>query len=334
MTAVATEPDPHWHYTLLSPKGPGLDRRPLIPHPQNLRDPSPEELRYAKLAWTGATDVTLEGLHAAISAGFHVGMYPASSGLVVLDCDVKYYERLTGHVVPPETVRMTAPGTFEERRGVDHLYSVIRHLDLDVESVRTHTIRTKSDGLHFVYAANPSWPMLTTGHRENWQVDIIAHNGGSDRSWIATYPSPGYTVIDDRPPTVLPDRLAWWLTVELPRLAPIGGHKRQRLDAAHAALQGRMATAGLLGDSTGYQYLDQYVAVLEDAVLTANKFGEWNKQLFKCSAALFEIGFSQEEGTARMLAAAAPWNDDERRKATSTIKSAWKSAHRKKGGRK
>jgi hypothetical protein len=181
--------------------------------------------------------------------------------------------------------------------------------------------------VHLYYRENPRYELRTTGHRHDWRVDVIAHNGGSDRSWVAAPPTPGYAVVRDLPVADLPDWLASWLAGGLRALPRLGGDRRRTISGELRAARQGYVLAGHPADRN-----DLYRAWINhelQLVALANQHGGWNDAINRCAWTLFrDAGLSYDQVEALILKAAAPTDERERRNATTTIRSAWNASER------
>lgn len=322
--------DPAWRHLVLRRAVGDKPRRPLYRLPGNLTDGTPTEkvkVKQARDYWEGyeaSWDSLLEGVQVH---GYDIGLCPDPNGLVVLDCDVKQYDPETGWVAQPDGSLKLAP--FVEKRGIDDLARVVAELGHDPAELATYTVRTKSGGHHLYYRKNPHYPLRWTGHRHEWRVDVIAENGGSNRSWIAAPPTPGYRVVRDLPVAKLPDWLGAWLVDLHSNTEPLGGARRRQLSAAASAVRAgltasgaRLSGAAAPGGDLAALYAHYYDLVLKGVAL-ANRYGGWNCEIYNAAHLLFETGVPLDEATPDLLRAAAPWNEREERVAVTTIESAW-----------
>lgn len=138
---------------------------------------------FAELYWAGAVASWAE-LLACVGGGRDVAVLPAASGLLVLDCDVKWYHADTAFVVSERTARL-APAV--QRHGIDDLGRVVRELGHSPAELATYTVRTKSGGYHLYYRVPEAFVGVlgTSHHRHEWRVDVIA----SQHSWVAAPPT-------------------------------------------------------------------------------------------------------------------------------------------------
>lgn len=254
-----------------------------------------------------------------------IALFPAVSGLVILDCDVRSYDPQTTFVRNPGSRSMSlAPAVV--RRGIDDLRREVEALGHDMSELATYVVRTKSGGVHLYYRENPQIPVRNSGHRHEWRVDVVAHNGESDRSWVAAPPTPGYEVIRDLPVAMLPDWLARWLIGIEEQVPPLGREHRQQLMREAADYRGRVLAPALYGgsqSSTG-ELLQRWVRAELAVVRNANQVGGWNLAIYQCVLNLLDGGWELDSVAQAVMDAAQPDDDTERRKAKDTVHSAHK----------
>ena len=332
---------PKWRYVPLGRNEDDI-RQPPIRQPGGF---SPDDRRRkdseavwngAELSWEQLTTLINDGAMVNGMACREVGIFPAVSGLVILDCDVKFFyaDGFGTFATDGEHADMMrcfklSDGTprvqVTEKHGIDQLRNVVERLGHEFSELDTYTVQTKSNGLHLYFAENPRYPLRTTGHRDEWYVDVIAHNAGSDRSWAAAPPTPGYRVVADVPVIEMPDWLALWLLGLRDHTLPLGGARRVRLNAARrTALSEAQLTAwvpGERGDSLS-ELLRRYKQFVLATVALSNQVSGWNRAIYQAACDLCGLGHTPEEVTSALLQAAQPWDDRERRKAEATIRSA------------
>ena len=144
---------------------------------------------------------------------YGIGIACGPSGLVVIDCDVA-----KPGAVPPPPWQGTGI-----TRGTQVLAALAETLDEHIPA--TYTVTTPSGGTHHYYAhpAGPGGRLGNTAGSLGWLLDTRGRGGQVVASPSATGGS-AYTVIDDRPPVVLPG----WLAT---RLRPATDPLRQHLSA-------------------------------------------------------------------------------------------------------
>lgn len=303
--------------------------------PDRARD---EDKQFSELYWRGKADpVTWGELQRWASEGyrFHgkrvtsdVALFPALSGLVIIDCDVKEYREDTGSTVPGFTqlpdgsVRLAPMVT---RYGLDDLTREVEKLGHSTAELATYAVESKSGGVHLYFHANPGVKLHTTGHKDNWRVDVVAHNTKGDRNWVAAPPTAEYHVIRDLPVAEMPTWLAKFLRDTVSRWPKPGGERRRVADEARK--RARVSYERAVTADGRRDYFREWIGHELHEVELANECGGWNDALNKCAWVLFkEAELPFETGKSLLLKAAAPWTDAEERKATDTIRSAWCSA--------
>lgn len=248
--------------------------------------------------WAGFT-VPWEELLDWTSDGKSMGMLVRESGLVVLDCDNKAMLETEGN-----------RGGLVYRHGITHLTEACRSLGHEVPP--TYSVRTKSGGYHLYYLQNEDWPLRSSGHRENWYVDVKA----SQYVFVVVPPSPGYEVIRDLPPAVMPEWLARYLMRIKHHTQPAGGEKARELMNKIKDTR----EAGLSLDK-GTSWHDQWLGWTLD--LVSNSQEAWNNRIYVTARQLFDVGYTQEDVEDMLLVAAKPWNEREQHNVKRTVGSAW-----------
>lgn len=248
--------------------------------------------------WAGAT-ATWEELTTWTGDGKAMGMLVRESGLVVIDCDNKAVFETEGN---------TAALVY--RHGITHLTKLCQ--DLGHEVPPTYTTRTKSGGYHLYYLQNPDWPLRSSGHRENWHVDVKA----SPSVFVVVPPSPGYEVIRDLPLAMIPEWLARYLMRLKSHTNPSGGERAREL------MQRIQDTreAGICVDR-GTDLHAEWLGWALD--LVANSQQAWNSRIYVTARQLFDVGYTAEEAEDMLLVAAMPWNEREQHNVRRTVGSAW-----------
>lgn len=325
-----------WRYLPLKPATDEEGRKPAIEMPH---DGMPEErYKVAEQIWNGSLG-DWPWLHSVIAGGHEVGIFPAPSGLVLLDCDVKAYDRTSGHVWKKTDAKtLTLDDLMDYRYGIDDLIRVVGELGHSIQELATYSVKTKSDGLHLYFAENPRVRLNTQGHRENWRVDVIAHNDGRDRSWAAAPPTAGYSVARDLPVLEMPDWLACWLRDELPKLPKPGGTRRQSMEK-HALEQRDRTLAAPYGAGeptdggvdAAFPAWQLYVSSILELVKIADQHGGWNNQVYASAKDLFTLGYPYETVVGWLTAVSSPWTDGDRRTLERTARSAQAAARREAG---
>lgn len=325
--------DPDWQHRPLRRATEDVPRQPLISQPENLKDDTPDnDRRLSEIYWRDTLPSVWDELCETVANGMRlrkrpitcdIALFPATSGLVVLDCDVKHYDPETAFVRNGNAMSL-APAVV--KRGIDDLRREVEALGHSMSELATYMVRTKSGGFHLYYRENPQAVLHGSGHRDEWRVDVIAHNSESDRSWVAAPPTPGYEVVRDLPVMQMPLWLAQWLTGLSTNLPPVGREKRQQLTREAADYRGRVLAPEMYnGSGTGIgELLHQWVRAELAVVQNANQVGGWNLAIYQCVLNLLDGGWEIEGVEQAVLDAAQPVDSSERRKAMDTVHSAHK----------
>jgi hypothetical protein len=323
-----------WHHRPVLRATENEPRRPIVRKPENLSPTADEgERRTSEMYWGTGNPMAWEDAQKIVDHGYPVrnkrsktpcdiALFPAPSGLVIIDCDVKTYDRKTGFVMVSHNVAQPLPPQVEY--GVLDLEREIVNLGHSMDELDTYTVSTKSGGQHLYFRENPTVRLKTSGHRKDWRVDVVAHNDGGDRSWVAAPPTANYEVIRDVQVVELPTWLASWLRNEMPKLPPVGGEKmRQRLRDRQEA-RDRALLPGSSGDDRDSLQM-MYAGWILDEVVKANQEGGWNLAIYAAVKDLLKVGYALETVAEMVLEAAGPVNETERRNAEYTIASAERS---------
>ena len=323
-----------WKYLPLRRATEDEGRRPASPMPS--ASMSAEERTARRVIWDG-TSLDWAGLSGVVNKqGLDVGILPAVSGLVLLDCDVKHYYRESGFVFR-EDGSVTVADLVDTRYGVDDLMKLLPEIGLAATDIATYTVKTKSGGHHFYLGENPRVKLRTTGHREDWRVDVISHNDGADRSWAAAPPSLGYEVVRDLPVREMPDQLAVWLRDELPRRPRPGGEKRralekQALDARDVMLAAPYGAGAVDAELDGsLPAWRRYVTLILALVRVADQHGGWNNQVYATAKDLLQLGYGVDTVTRWISEVTPPWTDGDRAVIARTVRSAMAAIRRESG---
>lgn len=312
-------------------------RRPIVRKPENLPVTADDgERRISEVYWGVGNPMRWEDMCAVIENGFPVrnkslhtpcdiALFPAPSGLVILDCDVKQYDRKTGFVLIRHNVAQPLPPRVEY--GVLDLEREVTKLGHSMDELETYTVSTKSGGQHRYFRENTAVKLRTSGHRQGWHVDVVAHNDGGDRSWVAAPPTAEYQVIRDFPVITMPDWLAVWLRDEMPRMEPVGGRKVRQRQKQRMEARDRAMTPGLT-DVDRNPLVAAYVGWVLTDVIRANEEGGWNTAIYGAMKDLLRVGYSFEQAAEMVMEHAAPVDQAEYRNAEYTINSAARSHER------
>lgn len=264
---------------------------PLMPLARNLEAGcASERLERARAYWAGWPATDAERWE-AVRGGQLVGVLPHANGLVVLDCDIR------GEWEPDPAGRGVR---LVEYHGTDDLAALAKKRGKELPA--TYTVKSKGGGRHLYFRVNNSCPVRSRGQRPGWRIDVKA----SENTWVVAPPSPGYTVLDDRRPVVLPN----WLARAIVRLGDTHPMK-------HAGGSGSLGSgSGALTD-VAREGIMRYVAK------TNVSGGGWNNALYWGACRMAESGMSAEETMDMLMTAAAPWSEAERRRAERTVTSGW-----------
>jgi Bifunctional DNA primase/polymerase, N-terminal len=226
-----------------------------------------------------------------MAEGWRVAVLPERSGLAILDCDVEFEWRDTGG----NSWRLV-----KARDGVADLRRLAAEREKPVPP--TYEASSPSGGTHLYYRQNEHCPVTSHGYRDGWYIDVKA----SPNTYAVAPPTPGYEVVRDTEPAVLP----YWLARHIQRL---GTARQRRAPGGGGPLTGR-ARDGILA-----------------FVTASNAAGGWNNAIYWAARRLFDAGEDPETLTAALLEAAAPHDDREKAKAMRTIESARHGHDKSKG---
>jgi Bifunctional DNA primase/polymerase, N-terminal. len=331
---VHWNPEGVWQHRPLYRKTDDYPRRPAIARPENLsKDATQGDRDYAEKYWNQSGSITWAELHDAVTNGFRfrrqqkpqpcdVALFPASSGLVVVDCDVKRYDAKTGFVVTGGAASLETLVPERVEYGLADLQREVEKMGHTMLELATYTVQTKSGGHHFYFRENPRVKLVNSGHRHEWRVDVVAHNAGSDRSWVAAPPTPGYEVVRDFPVTEMPDWLAGWLRDVNHKLPALGQERRKAMNLAAGETR-RRVLALPTGEADG-NLMRVWVQGELDVVAESNRVGGWNLAIYQCTLNLLEGGWDKDVVELAVLKAAAPVSNLESRNAAYTIESAYR----------
>lgn len=330
-------PDGTWQIRPVIRGDDDAPRRPIVREPGNLGEKaSVGDVRLSERYWRDTLVSTWAELNDVVQHGFtvrrrrntpcDVALFPAPSGLVILDCDVKRYDEENGFVVVGNTATLSPTRV---AYGLNDLRREVEAMGHEMTELATYAVKTKSGGVHLYFRENPEVPLRTTGHRHEWRVDVVGRNDATNRSWVATPPTPGYEVARDLPVAEMPTWLATWLRDLDRHLPPVGGRRRQTRVREAARTRAQVHAATLTGAGESRSLLDEWVAWELSVVRDANEHGGWNLAVYQCVLNLLDGGYDEDVAAEAVLLAAAPVNDLERRKATDTVGSAVRRHHQK-----
>jgi hypothetical protein len=315
-----------WKQIPLYPPSGVKSRQPTIRRPENLVDPTPEKYALSNQYWNEVTTSTWAQLKAAVAKGFHIGLVPARSGMVVLDCDVKRYSgdyvyNGDGSVGLPEVT---------VKRGIDDLQREVEKLGHSLGEIKTYCVQTKSGGYHLYFKQNPRYPITRTlHHRNEWRVDVIA----TENNWVAAPPTPNYHVVTDVEVIEMPEWLALFLLNLENETLPLGGKRRVAVNAAVRSYQNKVNASLLPGAEPGdtSDLWSLYIESLIYQIKLANQYGGWNNTIYSVTLELLRLGYDVDSVREAVVAAAEPVSELEKRKAEDTIASAHRG-YRRTGG--
>jgi len=335
---VNWNPEGVWQHRPLHRKTDDMPRRPTVSRPENLSSKATEKDKaYAERYWSQPLNTTWGELQDTVTEGFRingkmtpcdVALFPAMSGLVIIDCDVKRYEAETGFVTVGSTATLETLKPEVVKYGYHDLQREVEKLGHDMRELATYIVQTKSGGYHLYFRENPRVKLVNSGHRHEWRVDVIAHNAGSDRSWVAAPPTPGYEVIRDLPVMELPDWLATWLQGVNRHLPALGRERRQTLNRQVADSR-RRALASSVEVEENEGLLGTWIRQELSVVALANQEGGWNLAIYQATLNLLEGGWDEEAVANAVLRVAKPVSNLESRNAMYTIESACRRHARK-----
>lgn len=335
---VNWNPEGVWQHRPLHRKTDDYPRRPTVSRPENLNGKASEKDKsYAERYWSQPLNTTWDELQATVTEGFRingkltpcdVAMFPAMSGLVVIDCDVKRYDAKTGFVSSGGTATLELLSPERVEYGYNDLQREVEKLGHSMMELATYVVQTKSGGFHLYFRENPRVKLQNSGHRHDWRVDVIAHNAGSDRSWVAAPPTPGYEVVRDLPVMEIPDWLATWLQGVNRHLPALGRERRTGLNRQTAETRKR-ALALPIEDGEDESLIGAWVRQELSVVALANQEGGWNLAIYQCTLNLLEGGWDEDAVANTVLKAAKPTSNLESRNAMYTIESACRRHARK-----
>lgn len=329
------ELDSQWRFFDLV-QDPDGHREPRLRLEENLGEGSSDAARAAsRMYWAGA-EAKWDDLVLSVSRGRPVALLPERSGLVVLDCDVKAFDE-RGYVVEgPGRARW---GGGAVHRGIDDLHRVVTGLGHSVSEIDTYTVETKSGGYHLYFRCAPGL-MRSSGHRENWLVDVKA----SANTWVVCPPTEGYRVVRNVEARVMPDWLRAWIMQLSVNTEPLGG--RARVERRRTLMRSGSEARGTMrrieqragGRPGGHATYDQaaglyerWIADLLAGVREANWVGGWNQEIYNTACTLREVGVEDGAALGMILEAADPWDERERRSVERTVASAQNRLRRETG---
>lgn len=309
------EPDPLFRFIDLAKDSDGR-WTPRLRLPENVPADKIAERAAGAMYWSGAW-AGWEDLQGSVDAGRGIGLLPERSRLVVLDCDVRQRDG-DGFVKVGDGRAKWAGGVVQ--RGIDDLLRVAAGLGQALPA--TWTVQTKSGGLHLYFRCAPG-AMRSSGHREGWCVDVKA----SGNTWVVAPPTPGYTVADRSAVALMPGWLAQWLNRDLANVTePLGGRARAERGRELRDHRQRVRHGAGFTEREKSRRLAELSAVWIDDVLLrvaeANMYGGWNNEIYQAVCSLQDVGVDDREIREKVMEAAAPWDERERRAAERTVASA------------
>lgn len=313
--------NPTWAHIWLKRKSELKGRRPVIEMHAAKTD---EERRFAKAYWNGGRDATWIELQNEVDGLHDVGILVERSNLVVLDCDVKHYEKETGFVVDGNTAEFQTIREARTEYGIDDLAQAAERLGHSMDELNTYTVRSKSDGRHLYFTQNRALALTSKSHRHEWRVDVKA----SENTWVVAPPTENYWIVNDVPVMEMPFWLAEFLRDVNQHFAPVGGRRTRALQRYARQLRDRSLVANevdrqsLFGEWIAYE-----LQVVADAQ-AANT--NWNNSIFDCAANLAEGGWSADDLVPVIRKVAQPRTRRDENLMTDTITSAVRLIARKK----
>jgi hypothetical protein len=173
------------------------DKRPAFPnHSQDRCDRTDWWCRHGHLGWEPRATVDRDRIvRCWATTGWNIGVAAGPSGLVVVDLDVPK----PGQRPPDEWALL----------GITCGADVFAELAARARQPMpvTFTVATPSGGRHLYFTAPAGARLRNTAGTLGWRVDTRAH-GGYVVGPGSTTPAGAYTIVDERPPVVLPA----WLT--------------------------------------------------------------------------------------------------------------------------
>lgn len=315
-------------------------RGPLVAMPENLPDGTCAAKReLSEMYWHGSPtwdEIIGTWMFAHHIYGTHnpkaprrpkldIAFFPAASGMVVLDCDVKRREPESPFIVKEDGSASLAPTVTEY--GIEHLKREVERLGHSMDELNTYTVSTKSGGRHLYFHENQHVKLTTSRHRENWLVDVKARDDGQSRGWVAAPPTPLYTVINDVPVIELPTWLAEWLRDLENHFKPVGGERRLALRRHASGLKQRvMVTSGDERQGLLAEWVTYELQLVADAQ-AANS--GWNDAIFLAAANLAEGGWTADDLIPVIADVAQPRTKRDENLMIGTIKSACGTVNRK-----
>lgn len=339
---------------LMDSKGNEHPRKPLFPHADKIKgdDPSAERNRQWSNAWWSGVEIPHADALRIVSDELtdydrelvRAGAYGAHPGaakdiahmpwlddMFVIDPDLKtYYDSPDGtpFITEGSTARMAKTYT---RFGLDDLYREAENwgmvrAELD-DYLDTWTEGTKSGGQHIVFRQNPELKIeRSMHHRHEYRVDTLVNN------WRGCYPSPGYTVLKDRPVREAPLRLVELLIHLNDTLDPVGGKRMVSAKVEFKAVHKKAYHVGPGDRVIGVRdeaLMDRWRFGVLNIVHISHQLGGWNNRLFWAACRYAEGGWPQSTAERDILSAAQPWDAREERKALDSIASAYRNVAQK-----
>ncbi|WP_151477735.1 hypothetical protein [Streptomyces albicerus] len=349
---------PVYRAGLVDHKGEEQPRKPLFPLPETIKGDGwqAKSDRDWSTRWWGGQVFTLDEAWRIVdgeltdydrellrSGAF--GRYPSAAkdiahmpwldDMFVIDCDMKtYFDSPDGTpfvAVEGKPNSATRAPTYS-RYGLDDLYREAAARGMKAEELDDYldswTERTKSCGCHIVLKQHPVIRIeRTMHHRHEYRVDVLA----SVNNWRGCYPSPGYTVLKDRPVKVAAKRLVELLVELNNTLDPVGGKRMKKAEEGFEAVHRRTYARTRRGHGAAVidlSLMDRWRTGVLRVVHEANQLGNWNKKIYWAAHRYEEGRWPVESAERDILAAAQPWDDREERNAIATIRSAYRGVAR------
>ncbi|MDX3634810.1 hypothetical protein PV728_32045 [Streptomyces europaeiscabiei] len=338
---------------LIDSKGTEHPRKPLFPHADRIKGDRPQDERarsWSRDWWAGVgfpldiaqaivsdeiTDVDQSfirkrGYGAHPTAAKDIAHMPWLDDMLVIDPDMKtYHDSPDGTPFIASGNSATMAGEYT-RFGLDDLYREAEAWGMSREELDEHldtwTESTKSGGQHIVLLQNPGIRIdHTLHHRHEYRVDVLVNN------WRGCYPSPGYGVLKDKPVKVAHRRLVELLQYLNDTLDPIGGKRMAQADSEFRKVHRqtyRVTSRGKVDGILDQAQMDRWRHGVLNVVHISHQVGNWNDRIFWAACRYAEGGWPIETAERDILSAAQPWDDREARKATDTIRSAYRGVAR------
>jgi len=324
-------------------------RKPFFEKPETIlsrKHYTDRDLHWSKFWWSGVgfshdeAVAFVKGDLPSLGRGCF-GPYPSADkdlahapwldDMFAIDADVKeYYDSPDGEPwVRVDGRKNSVTGApIVVKRGLDDIYREAAAWGMDRDELDEHldswTEGTKGDGQHIVLRQNPELRIeRTMHHRCEYRVDTLVNN------WRGCYPSPGYTVLKDKPVKVAHKRLVELLIHCNSTLDPVGGKRMKaatkEFDRVHKC------TFVMRGESVVPRdgaVMKNWRAAVLTVVHESNISGNWNNKIYWAACRYAEVGWPLERAEQDIITAAQPTDQREERKGIDTIRSAYRGVTR------